>query len=86
MIPDADRDALTRAIDALVDQYRGQCLWFLRPDCYPRTLEEQPRILDAIQRCGDRKASRKRPRPGNGSYGNPARGLPSPSGNPRRLG
>ncbi|HEY7817677.1 MAG TPA: hypothetical protein VIG29_05630 [Vicinamibacteria bacterium] len=55
----ADSQTLTRVIDDLVDQYRGQCLWFLRPDYYPRTPEEQLRILDTIQRYGDRKAFQK---------------------------
>lgn len=45
-----------RAIDGLVDEYRDQCLWFLRPDFYPRTLEERLRVLDTIQRYGDRNA------------------------------
>lgn len=54
-----DTEALARAIDGLVDEYRLQCLWFLRPDFYPRTLDEQLRILDTIQRYGDRKAFQK---------------------------
>jgi len=56
---DVDAAALSRALDALVDEYRLQCLWFLRPDFYPRTLDEQLRILDTIQRYGDRKAFQK---------------------------
>lgn len=55
----SDAGALTRKIDELVDQYRSQCLWFLRADYYPRTLDEQLRILDTIQRYGDRKAFQK---------------------------
>lgn len=54
-----DSEALARAIDDLVDEYRDQCLWFLRPDFYPRTNEERQRILDAIQRYGDREAFQK---------------------------
>lgn len=46
-------------IDELVDRYRDQCLWFLRPDYYPRTLDEQLSILDTIQRYGDRNAFQK---------------------------
>ncbi len=57
MNPDAG--TRTHEIDELVDQYRGQCLWFLRPDYYPRTLDEQLRILDTIQRYGDRTAFQK---------------------------
>jgi hypothetical protein len=44
------------AIDRLVDEYRDQCLWFLRPDFYPRTFEERLRVLASIQRHGDRAA------------------------------
>lgn len=39
---------------ALVDEYRDRCLWFLRRDYYPATPEEVLRVLDAIQRHGDR--------------------------------
>jgi hypothetical protein len=45
------------AIDRLVDEYRDRCLWFLRPDFYPRTFEERLRVLASIQRrYGDRAA------------------------------
>jgi hypothetical protein len=40
------------AIDALVDACRDRCLWWLRPDYYPRTDPERLAILEAIQtRC-----------------------------------
>lgn len=52
----ADVSEEARAIDQLVDDYRDRCLWFLRPDFYPRTLDEQLRVLDTIQRYGDRTA------------------------------
>ena len=48
-----------QAVDALVDEYRQRCLWFLREDFYPSTLEERLRVLDYIQRHGDREAFRK---------------------------
>ena len=48
-----------QAVDALVDEYRQRCLWFLREDFYPCTLEERLRVLDYIQRHGDREAFRK---------------------------
>jgi len=51
-IPLAAQDPLK----AIVDQYRGRCLWFLRPGYYPETLEEALRVLDSIQRHGDREA------------------------------
>lgn len=47
---------LDNAVHALVDDYRAQCLWFLRPDYYPATHEERLRVLDYVQRYGDRGA------------------------------
>ncbi len=41
-------------IDQLVDEYRDRCLWFLRRDFYPTTLEERLRVLGYIERYGDR--------------------------------
>jgi hypothetical protein len=46
-------------IDQLVDEYRDQCLWFLRGDFYPRTLGERLRVLGYIERHGDRSAFQK---------------------------
>jgi hypothetical protein len=46
-------------IDRLVDEYRDQCLWFLRGDFYPRTLEESLRVLGYIERYGDRAGYQK---------------------------
>ena len=43
-----------RAIDALVEEYRARCLWWMRADFYPRTVTQRMRALDAIQRLGDR--------------------------------
>jgi hypothetical protein len=40
----------------LVDEYRDRCLWFLREDFYPETVEQCLRVLDYIQRHGDRAA------------------------------
>jgi hypothetical protein len=48
--------ALAEAMHALVDDYRTRCLWFLRLDYYPTTREEQLRVLDYVQRYGDREA------------------------------
>lgn len=42
------------AIDRLVDEYRLRCLWFLRPDFYPSTDAERIRVLQYIERHGDR--------------------------------
>ena len=43
----------------LVDEYRDRCLWHLRPDYYPATTEEAHRVLEAIQRHGDRDGFRR---------------------------
>lgn len=40
----------------LVDDYRTRCLWFLRDDLYPETPEEALRVLQQIERHGDREA------------------------------
>ena len=52
----ANLSAVEGEINALVDEYRAQCLWFLRPDYYPATRDERLRILASIQRHGDRAA------------------------------
>ena len=48
-----------RAVDALVDEYRARCLWWMRQDFYPRTVTERMRALDAIQRLGDVEGFRR---------------------------
>ena len=40
---------LEAAVDRLVDECRSQCLWYVRPDYYPRTDGERLEILQAIQ-------------------------------------
>jgi hypothetical protein len=47
------------ALRELVDEYRGRCLWFLRRDYYPATVAEARRVLDAIERHGDRDGFRR---------------------------
>jgi hypothetical protein len=42
-----------------VDDYRAQCLWFLREDFYPETPEERERVLTVIARHGDLPALRR---------------------------
>jgi len=51
--------AVHTELRALVDDYRDRCLWFLRRDYYPTTIAETQRVLDAIQRHGDREAFRR---------------------------
>lgn len=48
-----------KIVDALVDEYRARCLWFLRVDYYPRSAEERLRVLGYIECYGDREAYRK---------------------------
>jgi hypothetical protein len=42
-----------------VDDYRAQCLWFLREDYYPDCPDAQERVLAAIERHGDQQAFRR---------------------------
>jgi hypothetical protein len=51
--------AIEKAVDEMTDSYRSQCLWFLRPDFYPRTTEERLRVLGYIEKHGDRDAFQK---------------------------
>ena len=55
----SDREAVMQKVDALVDEYRGRCLWFLRADFYPQTDEEILRTLGYIERYGDVVAFQK---------------------------
>lgn len=48
--------SLEQVVDALVDEYRQQCLWFLPGDVYPRTFAQRLRALRYIERHGDRAA------------------------------
>jgi hypothetical protein len=47
---------LAQEVDRLVDEYRSRCLWFLRPDYYPSNDDDRLRVLDYIERYGDRAA------------------------------
>ncbi len=49
-------EAIQPELDHLVDEYRTRCLWFLRPDFYPRTNAEILRTLRQIEAHGDRAA------------------------------
>jgi hypothetical protein len=50
---------IVAAINALVDEYRARCLWYLRADYYPDTRRERLRVLDSIERYGDLAAYRR---------------------------
>jgi len=43
-----------QSIQRLVEEYRAQCLWFLRPDYRPSSREEMVQTLSLIERYGDR--------------------------------
>ena len=43
----------------LVDECRTTCLWYLRPDYQPASVEEALRVLEAIARHGDLEAHRR---------------------------
>jgi hypothetical protein len=52
-------DDVTREIDDLVDECRSTCLWYQRPDYYPRTDLERWRALDDIQKHADLETFRR---------------------------
>jgi hypothetical protein len=54
-----DPAAIREAVNRLVDDYRDRCLWFLRLDYYPQTVDERCRVLDLIVRHGDLEALRR---------------------------
>ncbi len=47
---------LQAEVAKLVEDYRDQCLWFLDPHYVPTTPEEILRVLDLIERYGDRSS------------------------------
>jgi len=51
--------AVMERVNALVDEYRTWCLWYLRADYYPQTPAEACRVLEAIERHGDVAAFQK---------------------------
>ena len=54
-----DEKAAAEVVHRLVDEYRTRCLWFLRPDYYPSSLQERLQVLGYIERHGDREAFRR---------------------------
>lgn len=57
-LPPAHVEIVAR-IDRLVDEYRVRCLWFLRPEYRPSTDADRRRVLDYIERHGDREGFRR---------------------------
>ncbi len=54
-----DAQSAMQAVNALVDEYRVRCLWYLRADYYPDTVEAAIRVLQAIENHGDVAAFKK---------------------------
>ena len=54
-----EEETAAEEVNRLVDEYRVRCLWFLRPDYYPTTLKERLRVLEYIERHGDREGFRR---------------------------
>lgn len=52
-----ERATIIRNIDQMVAQHRDQCLWFLRPDFFPRDDHMRLKALEYIQRHGTREAA-----------------------------
>ncbi len=44
---------VARAVDALVDECRVSCLWYVAADYYPASDEERWNVLDLIQQHAD---------------------------------
>jgi hypothetical protein len=55
----ASQERTMQSVNALVDEYRARCLWFLREDYYPPTPLEAFRVLEYIERHGDVSAFQK---------------------------
>ena len=54
-----EQEKLVDNVNALVDEYRTRCLWFLREDYYPESLADVARVLEYIERHGDSEAFKK---------------------------
>ena len=58
-VMEIDAQQVMARVNALVDEYRARCLWYLREDFYPETFAQACRVLEAIQRHGDAEAFQK---------------------------
>ena len=54
-----DLDPVLEQLRVLVDEVRSTCLWYIREDYYPKTVDEALAVLDAIERHGDLAAFRR---------------------------
>jgi hypothetical protein len=55
----SELDNVMGRVRALAEQYRAQCLWFLRADYDPGSVADACQVLDYIQRHGDLEAFRR---------------------------
>jgi hypothetical protein len=49
------QDDLEQQLVELIEHYRVRCLWFLAEDFVPATPEQAVRVLEYIERYGDRE-------------------------------
>ena len=54
-----DHEAVADDVNRLLDEYRLRCAWFLRPDYYPTSVDARLRVLDYVERHGDRDGFRR---------------------------
>jgi hypothetical protein len=56
---DTQQQIFLEEVHSLMDAHRAQCLWYLRADYYPQTLPEARRVLQSLERHGDRDTFQK---------------------------
>ena len=49
------QDEIKEQLAVLMRRYRSRCLWFLTEDFMPETPEQAMRVLEYIERYGDRE-------------------------------
>ena len=49
------QDDIEKQLAELIERYRLRCLWFLAEDFVPETHEQAVRVLEYIERYGDRE-------------------------------
>lgn len=52
-------EAMKQRLGPLMEKYRVRCLWFLSPQYLPDTLPAALRVIEYIERYGDRQAYRE---------------------------
>lgn len=54
-----ERTDVVARINRLIEEYRISCLWFMRLDYLPASDAERSRLLEYIERYGDREGFRR---------------------------